>query len=60
MELPHYRPDSTRSSGWHYLRRDWLANSVFPSLTDIINACETVWNRFATDHGLIRSLCAVA
>jgi hypothetical protein len=24
-----------------------------------MDACETAWNRFATDHGLIRSLCAV-
>jgi len=23
-------------------------------------ACEMAWNRFATNHGLIRSLCAVA
>jgi transposase len=30
---------------WHYLRSHWLANSVFRSLAD---------------HGLIRSLCAVA
>jgi hypothetical protein len=36
---------------WHYLRSHWLANSVFPGLADI--------NRFAADHALIRSLCAV-
>jgi len=24
------------------------------------DACEIAWNRFATNHGLIRSLCAVA
>jgi hypothetical protein len=45
---------------WHYLRSHWLANSVFCSLADIMDACEMAWNRFATDHGLIRSLCAVA
>ena len=45
---------------WHYLRSHWLANSVFPSLADIMDACEMAWNRFATNHGLIRSLCAVA
>ena len=45
---------------WHYLRSHWLANSVFASLADIMDACETAWNRFATNHGLIRSLCAVA
>jgi len=24
-----------------------------------MDACETAWNRFAADHALIRSLCAV-
>jgi transposase len=45
---------------WHYLRSHWLANSVFASLADIMDAGETAWNRFATNHRLIRSLCAVA
>ena len=45
---------------WHYLRSHWLANSVFSSLADIMDACEIAWNRFATNHHLIRSLCAVA
>ena len=36
------------------------ANSVFISLADVMDACETAWNRFATNHSLIRSLCAVA
>ena len=42
------------------LRSHWLANSVFRSLADIMDACETAWNRFAGDPGLVRSLCAVA
>ena len=37
-----------------------LPDRVFPSLTDIMDACETAWNRFANNHGLVRSLCAVA
>ena len=45
---------------WHYLRSHWLANSVFSSLADIMDACEMAWNRFANNHGLVRSLCAVA
>jgi hypothetical protein len=44
---------------WHYLRSHWLANSVFPGLAEIMDACEMAWNRFATNPGLIRSLCAV-
>jgi len=60
-ELPPYSPElNPVERVWHYLRSHWLANSVFLSLADIMDACERAWNRFATDHGLIRSLCAVA
>ena len=45
---------------WHYLRSHWLANSVFTSLADIMDACETAWNRFAINNGLVSSLRAVA
>jgi transposase len=61
LELPPYSPELNPVERiWHYLRSLWLANSVFPSLADIMDACEMAWNRFATNHGLIRSLCAVA
>jgi hypothetical protein len=33
---------------------------VFISLADIMDAGEMAWSRFATNQGLIRSLCAVA
>ena len=61
LELPPYSPElNPVERVWHYLRSHWLANSVFRSLADIMDACEMAWNRFATDHRLIRSLCAVA
>jgi hypothetical protein len=61
LELPPYSPELNPVERiWHYLRSHWLANSVFHNLADIMDACEMAWNRFATDHGLIRSLCAVA
>jgi len=61
LELPPYSPELNPVERiWHYLRSHWLANSVFRSLADIMDACETAWNRFAADHALIRSLCAVA
>jgi len=60
LELPPYSPELNPVERiWHYLRSHWLANSVFVSLADIMDACEMAWNRFATNHGLIRSLCAV-
>src|ERR1700756_5363358 len=60
LALPPYSPElNPVERVWHYLRSHWLANSIFSSLADIMDACETAWNRFATDHALIRSLCAV-
>ena len=60
LELPPYSPELNPVERiWHYLRSHWLANSVFISLADIMDACETAWNRFAVDRALIRSLCAV-
>src|SRR5467141_1135400 len=61
LALPPYSPELNPVERiWHYLRSHWLANSVFRSLADVMDACETAWNRFAADHALIRSLCAVA
>ena len=61
LELPAYSPELNPVERiWHYLRSHWLANSVFRSLADIMDACEMAWNRFATNTGLVRSLCAVA
>ena len=60
LELPPYSPELNPVERiWHYLRSHWLANSVFSSLADIMDACEAAWNRFATNHHLIRSLCTV-
>jgi hypothetical protein len=61
LELLPYSPELNPVERiWHYLRSHWLANSMFPSLADIMDACEMAWNRFATNHDLIRSLYAVA
>ena len=61
LELPPYSPELNPVERiWHYLRSHWLANSVFASLADIMDACETAWQRFAAEHSLIRSLCAVS
>ena len=53
LALPPYSPElNPVERVWHYLRSHWLANSVFASLPDIMDACETAWNRFATNHRL--------
>jgi transposase-like protein/transposase len=42
LALPPYSPElNPVERVWHYLRSHWLANSVFPSLADIMDACET-------------------
>jgi hypothetical protein len=44
LALPPYSPElNPVERVWHYLRSHWLANSVFPSLADIMDACETAW-----------------
>jgi DDE superfamily endonuclease len=61
LTLPPYSPQlNPVERVWHYLRSHWLANSVFRSLADIMDACETAWNRFVAAPGSIGSLCAVA
>jgi DDE superfamily endonuclease len=61
LELPPYSPElNPVERMWHYLRSHGLANSVFRSLQDIMDACERAWNRFAADPSLIRSLCSVS
>ena len=60
LALPPYSPELNPDERiWHYPRSHWLANSVFRSLDDIIDACAMAWNRFDADPGLIRSVCAV-
>jgi len=61
LPLPPYSPEPNPVERiWHYLRCHWLANSIFRDLKHIMDAGEMAWQRFAADHGLIRSLCAVA
>ena len=46
LALPPYSPELNPVERiWHYLRSHWLANSVFRSLADIMDACEMAWNR---------------
>jgi hypothetical protein len=41
LELPPYSPElNPVERVWHYLRSHWLANSVFRSLADIMDACD--------------------
>jgi transposase len=60
LPLPPYSPELNPVERiWHYRCSHWLANAIFRDLKHIMDACEIAWQRFAADHGLIRSLCAV-
>src|SRR3979490_371355 len=53
LALPPYSPElNPVERVWHYLRSHWLANSVFPSLANIMDACETAWNPVAPEPPL--------
>ena len=62
MSVYFFRSEPGAAELCRLARREsgWLANSVFISLADVMDACEMAWNRFTTNHGLIRSLCAFA
>ena len=61
LELPPYSPELNPVERiWHYLPSHWLANSVFASLANIMDACGMALNRFTNTHGLVRLFCAVA
>ena len=54
LELPPYSPELNPVERiWHYLRSHWLANSIFRDLKHIMDACETAWQRFTADHGVL-------
>src|SRR5437660_3762959 len=55
LELPPYSPDLNPVEQNLARSAQALArNSVFISLAGIMDACEMAWNRFATNHSLIR------
>lgn len=55
--LPPYSPElNPVEQIWQYLKDKFLANRVFDSLEDILDACCEAWNAFANNPSLIASL----
>lgn len=55
--LPPYSPElNPVEQIWQYLKDKFLANRVFDSLEDIVDACCEAWNAFANNPALITSL----
>jgi len=57
--LPPYSPELNSTENiWEYLRKNKLANSVFETYGDIVEACCKAWNFFANDPKAVTSITA--
>lgn len=55
--LPPYSPElNPVEQIWQYIKDKFLANRVFESSEDILDACCEAWNSFANNPSLISSL----
>lgn len=57
LHLPPYSPElNPQEQVWYYLKDHYLANRVFKTQEEILNACCEAWNCFAQMPNLIASL----
>jgi transposase len=57
IRLPPYAPELNAAENiWEYLRKNKLANSVFETYDDIVNACCKAWNFFANNPAAVTSI----
>ena len=57
IKLPPYSPELNPTENiWEYLRKNKLANSIFETYDDIVEACCEAWNFFANDPKTITSI----
>lgn len=57
LKLPPYSPELNPVENiWAYLRASQLANSIFDSYDEIVNACCQAWNFFAQNTDTVRSI----
>jgi transposase len=41
---------------WQYMRQTYLANRVFATYTDILDACQDAWRKLLAETGRITSI----
>lgn len=59
IRLPPYSPELNPAENiWEYLRKNRLANTVFETYEDIVDACCKAWNFFANDPATVTSITA--
>jgi hypothetical protein len=57
LHLPAASPElNPMEPVWQYLRQNKLANRVFRSYPQIVDACCDAWNFFASDPNLVTSI----
>lgn len=57
VPLPPYSPElNPIENVWEYLRKNKLANTVFETYQDIVDACCDAWNFFAHDPNAVTSV----
>jgi transposase len=57
IRLPPYAPELNSAENiWEYLRKNKLANSIFETYDDIVEACCNAWSFFASDPAAVTSI----
>jgi len=57
IRLPPYAPELNSAENiWEYLRKNKLANSIFETYDDIVEACCNAWSFFANDPAAVASI----
>jgi len=59
LPLPPYSPELNPVENiWRFLRQNYLANRVFDTCTDIVDACCSAWNALAAAPATITSIAS--
>lgn len=57
ITLPPYSPELNAAENiWEYLRKNKLANSVWNTYADIVEACCAAWRFFADTPAIVTSI----
>ena len=57
LPLPPYSPELTpQENVWQWIKDKYLANRVFASLDEIVDASVIAWNKFVENPALIKSI----
>lgn len=57
LRLPPYSPElNPQENVWQFLRQNHLANTVYDTYEDIVDACCNAWNALTQDPNQIRSI----